>query len=296
MSAPIEAALAALKRNLDLGLGTWGQLDAAQLGQYNQRMRMIHRGLSFFLFALLLAPWPRAEGRVFDFKKEHFATYFRGNGATTVIGKSAYGKSSGTSTSFSIEPAYTYGGEFGVLFTSGKFGLRVGIEAINPKKVDGAEGKDSSGALLMSMTSQIASYGPAVHIEIGAVTTNTTKLLIVGGAGIGNLTMTNSYSLTAAGSAAYPGVADFTEEGKGTAYTSDLGVAYEFSMVDNVTMVLDLGYRYFFVPKLTHERAATTFLGAVAVGDTVRNSDGTNRSLNLSGPFAGLAFRFYVGL
>lgn len=254
---------------------------------------MIFRWLVLTLPLALALP---AEARVFSFAKENVAVYFKGDAGLLKLGKSGYSKSSGTSTEFTAEPNFGYGGEFGVLLTLNAVGLRLGVTGITSRKMDGIEGKNAAGTLLMTMSSQAIAYAPSAHFEFGLKNTNTQRFFVSLGGGYAYVSLINDYRLTSSGTSTYPGIVDYTEEGTGNAIFGDVSLSYEFSMTDNVAMLLDLGYRYLQVSRLTHGRAATTFLGPVATGDVVRNSDGTNRTLDLNSPFFGIGFRFYLGI
>jgi hypothetical protein len=62
---------------------------------------------------------------------------------------------------------------------------------------------------------------------------------------------------------------------------------------DHATLVADLGYRYLRVNELKSSDDVTTFTGSYHAGDTLKNNDGSDRSLDLGGFFAGIGFRFY---
>jgi hypothetical protein len=243
---------------------------------------------------LTLIPIEVCFAKVFDFKQKTFATYFRGIVATSQQGQSSFKQSSGTPTSFAPEVNYTLGGEFGLLLNSQVANFRLGVEGISAKKLDGIEGRNVSSALLMNLTSQVVGYIPSVYLEFPFKSSSTSRFLFSVGGGLGYVTLLNDYVLTSLGSTTFPGVVNFTEESKGTGIAANASIGYEFSFVDSVGLFVDLGYKQLMVSNLKHQRQTTSFLGTHQVGDSVKNSDGSDRTVSLSGYFFGLAFRFFL--
>jgi hypothetical protein len=110
---------------------------------------------------------------------------------------------------------------------------------------------------------------------------------------LGFVTTQNIYKMTAAGTTAFGGVADHTETGKGSGFALQTSAAYEFEFADHATLVLDVGYRYLRITTLTSSGDVTTMSGTYHEGDTLKNNNGSDRSLDLGGFFGGAGFRFY---
>src|SRR4051812_45495379 len=118
------------------------------------------------------------------------------------------------------------------------------------------------------------------------------KLFFGAAVGYSFIKMENIYTFTP-GQTTYPGMVDFYERASATAIETEAYLGYEMLFSDNVTVVFDAGYKYLPVRKLNHQNPTTTFQGAVGKGDAVQNDAGTNRLINLSTAYGGLAFRFY---
>ena len=65
-------------------------------------------------------------------------------------------------------------------------------------------------------------------------------------------------------------------------------------MNDTTTFSIEAGYRMLNFTEIKHNKDNTTIGGAVTKGDTATNADGTNRELNLGGPYFGVMFRFWL--
>lgn len=232
-----------------------------------------------------------AEARVFDISKDSVAPYFLLTGGSSAVGKSAYeNEASGVNVSGGMN--YNYSGEFGFMYSRKFANLRFGLEIIKPQKLDTISGKNSGGTELYTETSDVLAYAPKVSVDINLHGTNTFRSFVSASVGYGSMTLKNSYSFTAAGTAAYPGV-DSAIEAKGTATLLAASLGYEGILSDTTTYVFEFGYRSLKFDSLQYSKAFTTMTGAVASGDSVKNGT-ANRSIDLSGGFLSLGFRFYL--
>lgn len=254
------------------------------------------RYLFVALLAVWLAPTP-AFARKFDFKNESLATYLKGTYGPSAVSQAPFGDSSGDSTaSFDQKINTNYSGEFGVVFSTTHFNLRLAAEILLPSHISDVKGKDAAGDILFNLDTKTSALIPTVYVDIVGLRTNRSKAFVGAGVGYGYIKLENIYGFTSAGVSAYPGMSDFTEKAEGEAIASHLYAGYETLLADNATVVFDLGYRYLKANDLTHLSAATTFLGSVARGERVRKADGTARVIDMSSGYIGLAFRFYIGL
>lgn len=245
--------------------------------------------VSFLFAALLLSSI--AEARVFDISKDSMAPYFLFTGGSSAVGKSAYeNEASGVDVSGNV--GYNYSGEFGFMYSRKLVNLRFGFEILKPQKLDNISGTNSSGTQLYTETSDILAYAPKLSVDINLHGTNEFRSFVSLSAGYGSVTLKNSYSYTAAGSAAYPGV-DSSIEAKGTATLLAASLGYEGVLSDTTTYVFEFGYRSLKFDSLEYSKAFTTMTGAVSSGDPVMNG-ASKRSLDLSGGFLSLGFRFYL--
>ncbi len=238
------------------------------------------------------------QARVFDFTKENFATYLAGTGQTSVLANGVYDTSSLSGTTFSDTSGMTYAfsGGIGILFGVSNFILRAGVEILRPKKIEGQKGTSAASAALFTLNSDVLAVIPNVGIEYSYHATSTFKAFVGGTIGLATVDFGNTYTMTATEVTNNGGTVSFAEEGTGSAYAGTFSTGMETILSDNVTFLAEVGYRYLRVEDLTHKRSVGTFLGSVTKGDPVVDVDGAKKVFDLSGPFGGLAFRFYIDM
>jgi hypothetical protein len=250
----------------------------------------------FLIFLLVILPvGESASARVFNFQDRSFATYLRGTFGTNSLQRNAYAPGMPTTVSFSGANGVSqqYSGEFGVLLIPRPtFALRIGVELLSPAATMGAGGVSSSGTPLFSLDSQVFSVIPQGNLEIFFKKTASARFYAGGGGGYAVTTLKNTYTMTPAGTTAL-GVQSYIEEASAFGLMGQVFTGFEFSFFDNIGLAFDIGYRYLVVNNYTANRNATTAIGAVTTGGTIKNNDGTNRSTDLSGLIAGIALRIY---
>lgn len=230
--------------------------------------------------------------------KETFGSYLRGTYGNWGQSKSPFENSSSTvanpltfNSGFKTLSSY----EFGFIYATGVTTWRFGFELIQPAKLKDLTGTNAAGTKMYDLGSEFSIVTPKMGIEFNLKTWKESRVFFYGDYGLANLTLQNSYAFTAAGTAAYPGMTDFREELKATTSTYSLNLAFETLMSDTTTICLEGGYRFLKFAEMKHNVAGTVFQGTVAKGDKAYNDDGTTaRSLNLSGPYAGIHFRFWI--
>jgi len=247
------------------------------------------------LIAILFAA-STASARVFSYKDSSVAAYLRTTGGLSSLGKTPFAESSGDGTSVDGTTKYQYSGEIGVLVATGKFNLRLGAEIIQHRPVSDAAGTDSDGDEMFKLTSSVSAFNPALTVEYTFNQQGNTRYYTMLGAGMADVTVENRYTMTTAGSAAFDNVTDYNELMSGSAISGLVGVGLETLFTDNVTFAIDAGYRYLQVSSLKYKGDVNSILvpAGAAKGDPVLNSDGSKRSLNMSGFTVGLNFRFYL--
>lgn len=247
---------------------------------------------SFLLFSSLTC-----SARVFDITKERFATYLRGSAATSTLGLGLFDQSSGTGTTFTDSGAtYGFSGEIGILLGFSDIVLRLGFEFLRPKTVEAITGKDPAGNELFTLTSDILGTSPLVGAEYGYYVSPTFRGFVGGSAGYTTINFGNHYTLTAAGQAVTGG-GNFDVEGSGTAISGTFTTGLETLLSDNVTFLIEAGYRYLRVENLVHKVSAPfTFTGAIQPGNPVVNGNGEKQIVDLSGPIGAIALRFYIDI
>ncbi len=242
--------------------------------------------LTVFFFAV------RSEAKVFDFKNSSFGAFVGGTYGPSMANDSAFAGSSGDQVTFDRTEESNYSGEFGFLMSSQRINFKLYAEYLFPKHLTAINATDKSGNALYTLDSQVTAFVPTAVLEIAIKTGATWRWLVAGGYGyaIGNLS--NKYTFTSAGKTKF-GLSDYEETGSVNSSMYLGYTAIEFKFTDIATMMLDVGYRYLTLSNFTNASQITGFNGSQAAGSTLTNSDGSPRSSNLSGPYAGVSFRFY---
>jgi opacity protein-like surface antigen len=250
----------------------------------------------FVLFLSLIFFATLAEARKFDFKNESFATYVKGTYGTSEVLGTPFNESSGTQTAgFTELIRSTASGEFGFLLAGDTVTFRVGAELLMPQHRSDTKGYDAGSQEIFNLETNISALTPMAYLDFNFMKSGSSKAFIGAGVGYSFVKMENIYTFTA-GRSTYGSMNDFFERATANAIATHGYIGYEMLFSDNVTVVFDAGYKYLPVRKLNHQNATTTFQGAVNKGDPVLNDAGSNRLVNLSSAYAGMAFRFYIGL
>jgi hypothetical protein len=242
-----------------------------------------------FIFLLQITALSRVEARVFKLTDESFATYLQGAVGPSLIQKSSYERSDVT---FSNKVEYNLSGEVGVLFTVSRTNLKLGLEIIRPQAITGAQALGEGEVPYYRVTSGIISYGPTIGFDFLLGASPHFRFFVSASLGYMKTTLKNDYAFTSEGQTRY-GLIDYTEEGSAYSVMTRGGLGVEFSFSDNVTMALDAGYRSLVATGLQHERVAITLGGPVSIGHTMKDENGADRKVDLSGATMGVGLRFY---
>ncbi len=252
---------------------------------------MIRGRALVFLSAIFLSSG--ASARVFNFAGLNVSSYLKAAGGTAQFGNDAFSNSSATNVSYSEGVLYQFSGEFGFSFEASSFTARIGFEMHRPQHLTQYEAKNAGGTVMYTVDSDIITYSPTLTLEFPLNKAQTTKSYVFLGVGYGYVTLTNSYTFTASGTSSY-GLSNFIEDGKAQSIFGTGGWGFETLLVDNVTFGMEFGYRFMEAYKFNHKSNVTTFLGSKTEGAVMKNSDGSDRFLNLSQPFMAFVFRFYI--
>jgi hypothetical protein len=244
------------------------------------------------LFFLLPSP---AQARVFSFKDETIATYFRGTFGNSAVAGTPYDASSGAGVTVDKKSSRNVSADIGVLFAGQDMNFRLGVEFLMPQRFDTASGSNASGANYFSLDTQTFAFIPSANLEFLFKRSATAHGLLGLGAGYAFVSVSNHYTMTPAGTAALA-VTDFSEAASARVLASQLYVGYETLFTDTVTAEFEAGYRYAPVTTLNSTTSATAISGSESAGKPLVNMDGSNRKVNLSGVFVGMSFRFYIGM
>jgi hypothetical protein len=223
--------------------------------------------------------------------KETFAGYFSLSGGSSMLGQEAFEKEA-SGVTYSSKVGYNYGGEFGVVYARTAASLRFGIEIIKPQLLDNVKGSNST-THLYSIKSDVMAIVPKVTADINLRTTQTARSFVTASAGYANVTLKNTYTMTAAGTAAYPGM-DTAAEAKGTGTQLAASLGQEGFLSDNTTYIFEIGYKQLLVDNMKYSKDANLFGTSHSSGDAMKKTDGESRDLNLGGVVISLGFRFYL--
>lgn len=249
--------------------------------------------MKIVLLALLLVGGYSAQARVFSYKDATVAAYVRGTGGLSLLDQDSFANEAGAGTTLNGASKYNYGAELGVALAMGaNTHLRFGAEMIQESPVNGS-GADSSGVKRYDITSSVFVFNPNVAVEHVWSSSGNVRYYFSLGAGYAMVSASNDYKMTGAGVSAL-GVSDFKENMAATALSGQASLGLETLFLDNVTLLADVGYRYLPVRQMKYTGDVKNFAGTFAKGDTVTNSDGSKRTLNLGGIFLGVTFRFYL--
>ncbi|WP_413560030.1 hypothetical protein [Bdellovibrio sp. HCB209] len=232
-----------------------------------------------------------AQARVFNINRESMAPYFSISGGPSAVGSKGF-ENEASSVSVSGESKFNYGGEFGLLLSRSKINLAFGIGILKPSPVNNISGSDGGGTQVYSGESEILGFVPKVTLELNLHGDNVSRSFFSVSGGLANVTLKNSYTLTAAGTSAYPGV-DTVIESKGSGTELAAGIGYEGELSDSITYAFQFGYKQLKIDNLKYSKDYNTFNGAVSSGSAVNNGS-SSRVLDLSGGFISLGFRFYM--
>lgn len=231
-----------------------------------------------------------AQAREFTFTDVGFGTYIRGEIGTVQRGNASFADSSGSNVSFDLSRSSSAGGEFGLFWASSRSVFRGSVQALIPKSLSGVKGSGAGGTQLYTLDSKVLAVVPQANLDLFLKQWASSRFLLSFGGGLAFATTTNTYTFIGT---PFSGVSDYTETGKGQGLMLQTSAGYEFMFADHVTLGLDIGYRYCKIASLTSPNAQTTITGSVAEGGTLKNNDGSDRSLDLGGLFGGIGFRFY---
>jgi hypothetical protein len=132
-----------------------------------------------------------------------------------------------------------------------------------------------------------------VNVEFLPYKGQNTRALLGFGYGVAIASLDNEYTMTSAGRTAL-GVSDFKESATGVSPLMQTYLGFEFLFADTVTATIQGGYRWCTVKTFKSTEDTTAISGPQKKGDDIINMDGGPRSMDLSGAFVGVNFRFYL--
>ncbi len=232
-----------------------------------------------------------SQARVFDFKNSSFGGFVGGTYGPSQATDMAYAGSSGNNMVFDQTEQSNYSAEFGFLASTKRFNLKLYAEYLFPRHLTNVTGSNAAGTGLYNLDTHVTTLIPTLALEFAVKSGNTWRLLVGGGYGYAMANLANKYTFTTAGQSF--GLSDFEEDATSNSSMYLGYTALEFQFSDIATMMLTAGYRYLKLSAFTSSAAVKGFNGNEAIGSILLNQDGSNRSVDLSGPYGGVSFRFY---
>lgn len=246
------------------------------------------------IFFILIMFAGSAQARLFDFSKERVAAYLSYMTGPSLVKKAGYLNEASTAYSYSDELANNTSGEFGFIYSTPRVSFRFGFEFIKPLKLTQITAKDASLTTMYSLNSDVSGYIPKIGLELSLFYRPQSRGFLYMYGGSASVTVTNDYTMAAAGTAAFPSVVDHQVLMGGTSMAYGGALAYEMWMNDTTTLLFELGYQSLKFEKLTYSKAVTTFSGTKASGDVVNDISGIARTLDMTYFFGTLGIRIYL--
>lgn len=248
----------------------------------------------FFFFVIFASV--TVEARVFNYKDASLAAFIRGTGGTSGVNQDPFANSSGVDTSVSGKISYAYSGELGAVIGLGdSMNLRIGAEGIQHHPLKEAKGSSPTDVERFTMESSVFVFNPNLTLEFFAAHSGSLRYYGSVGVGYAMIDVENRYTMSPTNDLSVN--TDFNEKMYATSTSYQVAAGLETLFVDNVTFAADVGYRYLKAASLKYRGDVNNFVAApgTALKDAeVLNHDGSARSLDLSGFFVGVAFRFYL--
>lgn len=249
-------------------------------------MKLIVRSF-FILSGLFFCGAESAQARVFNLTKERFASYLSATYGPSKIQDGLFELES-SATDYSASLTIQQGGEFGFIYATPKVSWRFGFELIQTQSLKGVEASTgSTTSYEVSNNTQV--YLPKVGIELNLRTMDSWRVYLFGHFGTATLSSTQTYS-----SLAIAPNADFESKYKGAATAQGGGIGYEFGAFDTTSVMLELGYRQMTFTKVLYAVDVTDFQGAHVIGDNVKKTDNSARTLDFSGAYVAMGARWYL--
>lgn len=236
-----------------------------------------------FLLALfiLLVSGP-AQARVFDINQEKFASYFLATGGPSAVKQAAFINEVNAAYTYDKEVGNNYTGEFGFLYSTPHASLRFGFEIFKPFALTEVVAQNA-GVDVYTLKSDITGYAPKLGLELNLYKSKYYRAFLLGYVGSASVSYKNEYTT-------------HTEEAKSSATLSGGSLGFEGLLTDTTTFILEGGYRSLNFLELNYANNVTTGIdgAAHAIGDPVLDINGDKRSLNFSGMYLSVGFRFYL--
>ncbi len=235
----------------------------------------------------------RAEARVFEFSQENFASYLRTTYGPISLGEKPFSQSMGTGVDVDKTSTYMLSAEVGFLYMVENLSFRAGVMLLIPQKFDDITGSAADGTDLYNLESEVFTWSPVLGVDIAFMQTKTQRAYFSLAVGYAMIRVKNIYTYTADGEASL-GATSFEERYTQSAIPGTFGAGYEFHFTDTVTLSVEAGYRYLIASNFKYANGFTGPDGAHSKGDTVYDTDGSKKALNLSSAYAGISLQFYI--
>jgi len=248
--------------------------------------------LSFIVFLFLIFS-QHSYARVFMFDEESVAPYLNMRAGVTSMGSTPYAWQT-TSAYTGDEIDLVYGGEFGIYFRGGSFGVGLGVLVQTFDPVTGGKGENISGTQLFSVDVEGLAYGPQITFDYQFASTDLYMWKLIFGGGYQFAKIESTYSFTATGQTLNGGQASLTESYKQDSAFAMLGLSTEFIMSGTTTLTVTAGYHYSLSKEWEYGQGGENFAGSHLQGGKVSFEDASVKPIDWSYAFIQLGFQFYV--
>lgn len=242
--------------------------------------------MSKVIFIFFLALSSPVHARVFDLSKERFGSYLIFTGSQSNLKDTPF---AGLTVANEFTDIYSLpvSGEFGFMYENKNIGFRFGFETLKPSPREGYAKLNNVNQYYYK--DDLSALSPKMAMEINFLTRSKYRFLGYGFFGRANLTETTVYT-----EVSIAPTVNHTVNMKSSGNMSGGGVAFEFHAFDTTTLIFEVGYRQLKFANIIYSKDVTSFEGAVTSGTTVKNTDGTNHQIDMSGAYAGLGFRIFL--
>ena len=250
--------------------------------------------ISLWTFILAFGAGGFSQARVFSVKDERLAAYLRAAYVPTSFDNTLISGSHGTGSTLDVRTPYNLGAELGFVYSVGRLSYRFGLEFIRlPDKKDQG-GVDAAGTALYSVSTEASAVAPKLGVDINLKSWNVSKFYAGVAVGYASLVALNSYTMTAAGTAQYPGVTDFSEDLRSGAPLYEALLGFETLFNDSTTIAIEAVYRNLKFTDAKFNKDVKNFKGNFVKGDAALNDDGSPRALTLNQFYIGVNGRFWL--
>ena len=208
----------------------------------------------------------------------------------SALKQAAFLDEASSSITYDKSQTYNYSGEFGFLYSTPAVSFRFGFEVLKPPALTSVTATNG-GATAYTLNSTYTGFAPKLGVEINLKKSSTWRLFLMGFYGSASVSYKNDYTIVN-----YAPITDHSEEFKGSAALYGGTLGFEGLLTDTTTYLIEAGFRRLDVTNLNYSKDVTTGIDnkAHAAGDPALDVNGNQRTLDFSGAYLSIGFRFYM--